>query len=121
MLIIVIPVFIISFTFIIRYRAGNKSADYKPNWGHSVLLETIWWGVPCSITIILGMMTWTMTHKLDPYQKINIPGSPLLIQVVALPWKWLFIYPKKISQRLIFWKFRGVVNSNFGLRMIMYQ
>ena len=95
MLIIVIPVFIISFTFIFRYRAGHKTSDYKPNWSHSVLLETIWWGVPCGITIILGIMTWTMTHKLDPYRKINILGKPLLIQTVALPWKWLFIYPKQ--------------------------
>ena len=95
MLIIVIPVFVISFTFIVRYHAGHKTSDYKPNWSHSVLLETIWWGIPCSITVILGMMTWTMTHRLDPYRKIDIPGNPLLIQVVALPWKWLFIYPKK--------------------------
>ncbi len=95
MLIVVIPVFIMSFTFIVRYRAGHKTSDYKPNWGHSVLLETIWWGVPCGIIIILGIMTWTLTHKLDPYRRIDTPGKPLLIQAVALPWKWLFIYPEQ--------------------------
>ncbi|MBW5802514.1 cytochrome ubiquinol oxidase subunit II [Coxiella endosymbiont of Ornithodoros amblus] len=95
MLIVVIPVFIMSFTFIFRYRAGHKTSDYKPNWGHSALLETIWWGVPCGIIIILGIMTWSLTHKLDPYRKIDVPGKPLLIQAVALPWKWLFIYPEQ--------------------------
>src|SRR3990167_6548187 len=95
MLIVVIPVFIMSFTFIFRYRAKHKTSDYQPNWGHSVLLETIWWGIPCGIIIVLGIITWTTTHKLDPYQKIDVPGKPLLIQAVALPWKWLFIYPEQ--------------------------
>lgn len=95
MLIVVIPVFIMSFTFITRYRAGHKTSDYQPNWSHSVFLEAIWWGVPCGIIIILGIMTWMMTHKLDPYRKIDIPGKSLLIQAIALPWKWLFIYPEQ--------------------------
>lgn len=95
MLIVVIPVFIMSFTFIIRYRAEHKTSDYKPNWSHSVLLESIWWGVPCGIIIVLGVMTWMATHKLDPYRKIDIPGKSILIQVIALPWKWLFIYPEQ--------------------------
>ena len=92
MLIIVIPVFIMSFTFIFHYRAGKSTSDYRPNWGHSALLEAIWWGVPCAIIFVLGIMTWVMTHKLDPYRRIDVPGKPLLVQVVALPWKWLFIY-----------------------------
>ena len=95
MLIVIIPVFIMSFTFIVRYHASNKISDYQPNWGHSVLLEAIWWGVPMAIIFVLGIITWTMSHKLDPYRPIDGSGKPMVIQVVALPWKWLFIYPKK--------------------------
>ncbi|MFW0085839.1 MAG: COX aromatic rich motif-containing protein [Coxiella-like endosymbiont] len=95
MLIVVIPVFIMSFTFILHYRAGKSTIDYRPNWGRSVLLEVIWWGIPCAIILILGIMTWAMTHKLDPYRRLDVPGKHMLIQVVALPWKWLFIYPKQ--------------------------
>ena len=95
MLIVVIPVFIMSFTFILHYRTGKSTSDYRPNWGHSVLLEAIWWGIPCAIILVLGIMTWVMTHKLDPYRRIDVPGKPLLVQVVALPWKWLFIYPEQ--------------------------
>ena len=94
MLIVVIPVFIMSFTFIIRYHASHKTSDYQPNWSHSILLETIWWGVPMAIIFVLGIITWTMSHKLDPYHPIRA-GKPMLIQVIALPWKWLFIYPKQ--------------------------
>ncbi|WP_172952129.1 COX aromatic rich motif-containing protein [Candidatus Coxiella mudrowiae] len=97
MLIVVIPVLIMSFTFIVRYRASHKTSDYQPNWGHSVLLEAIWWGIPMAIIFVLGIITWTMSHKLDPYRPIIIKGAgkPMVIQVVALPWKWLFIYPEQ--------------------------
>ncbi|QTS83964.1 COX aromatic rich motif-containing protein [Coxiella endosymbiont of Amblyomma nuttalli] len=95
MLIVVIPVFIMSFSFILRYRLGKSTSDYRPNWGHSILLETIWWSVPCAVILVLGVMTWIMTHKLDPYRRIDIPGKSLLVQVIALPWKWLFIYPEQ--------------------------
>lgn len=96
MLIVVIPVIIMSFAFAFRYRASHKTAEYRPSWSHSVLIECICWGVPCVIIVILGIMTWKKTHALDPYRPIdNIPGKPLLIEAVALPWKWLFIYPKQ--------------------------
>ncbi|MGE3919969.1 MAG: COX aromatic rich motif-containing protein [Gammaproteobacteria bacterium] len=93
MLIVVIPVIIMSFAFVFRYRRTHHAKDYKPNWSHSVFLETIWWGIPCAIIIILGVMTWKSTHKLDPFQPIGNKPVDLRIQVVALPWKWLFIYP----------------------------
>ncbi len=98
MLIVVIPVIIMSFAFVFRYRAAHKKVQhsYKPNWSHSFLLESIWWGVPCLIIIVLGILTWKKTHSLDPYRKIpGTVGKPLLVQAVALPWKWLFIYPKQ--------------------------
>ena len=95
MLIVVLPVFIMSFAFIARYRATHPTSDYKPNWSHSLLLEIVWWGVPCAIIIVLGIMTWISSHKLDPYRQIDTPGQPMLIQAIALPWKWLFIYPEQ--------------------------
>jgi cytochrome o ubiquinol oxidase subunit II len=95
MLIVVIPVIIMSLAFAFRYRASHPTSDYRPNWSHSIFLETIWWSVPCVIIVVLGIMTWRSSHKLDPYRKLDVPGKPLLIQAVALPWKWLFIYPKQ--------------------------
>src|SRR4029078_3317703 len=59
-------------------------------------LESLWWGIPCAIIFVLAILTWKKTHELDPYQRI--PGhnqSPMLIQAIALPWKWLFIYPQQ--------------------------
>jgi cytochrome o ubiquinol oxidase subunit II len=95
MLIVVIPVIILSLFFAWRYHK-KRQAKYRPDWAHSVTLELIWWAIPCVIIVILAIMTWVTTHKLDPYKPIKIKGkTPVTIQVVAMNWKWLFIYPKQ--------------------------
>jgi cytochrome o ubiquinol oxidase subunit 2 len=97
MFIIVIPVLILVIAIGWIYRAKNKdNAEYKPDWGHSNIIEVVCWTVPCIIIAVLATMTWISTHKLDPYKPIIIKGKKqLTIQVVALDWKWLFIYPKQ--------------------------
>lgn len=96
MIIVVIPVIVMSIAFAYHYRQSKARADYRPEWSHSVFLETIWWGVPCAIILILATMTWKSTHQLDPYRPIQPSTEPtLLIQAIALPWKWVFIYPEQ--------------------------
>lgn len=95
MLIVVIPVFIMTFLFAFKYRESNKKAKYDPNFTHSTKLEIIWWGVPIIIIAILGTITWKTTHELDPYKPLESDVTPETVQVVSLDWKWLFIYPEK--------------------------
>ena len=103
MLLIVVPVITAVAVFAWRYRAGNDSARYDPDWDHSTQLELLIWAAPLLIVICLGAVTWTGTHLLDPYRPIGriargrpVPAQakPLEVQVVALDWKWLFIYPE---------------------------
>lgn len=93
MLVIMVPVYVLIIFFAWYYRAGNTKAKYVPNWQHAKLDELVWWAVPFEIILILGALTWTSTHQLDPRQPLPISGEPVVIEVVALPWKWLFIYP----------------------------
>jgi cytochrome o ubiquinol oxidase subunit 2 len=96
MLIVVLPIIIMSITFVYHYQVSHRTRDYKPNWGHNFYLEVLWWGIPCVIILALGIMTWKKTHELDPYRPIaGQSQKPMLIQVIALPWKWLFIYPQQ--------------------------
>lgn len=95
MLIVVIPVVFMTFLFAWKYRADNKNAKYEPKWDNSHLAEAIWWGVPCVIILILGAITYKACHELDPFRPIDSNQKPLTIQVVALRWKWLFIYPEQ--------------------------
>lgn len=94
MLIVVVPVYVMLMFIGIRYRAGNHSAAYKPNWDSSRIFETIWWLVPFCIILVLAIITWKSSHDLDPFKPIASDKKPLTIQVVALEWKWLFIYPE---------------------------
>lgn len=104
MLIIIVPVIALTCFFAWKYRQSNTQATYEPDWDHSTKLELIIWAAPLLIIIVLGLITWVSTHKLDPYRPLDrIDAStplaadhkPLVIQVVALDWKWLFIYPEQ--------------------------
>lgn len=96
MLIVVLPVIVMSFTFVYHYQVSHRIRDYKPNWSHSYFLETLWWGIPCIIIVVLAILTWKKTQELDPYRQIQVANqTPLQIQAIALPWKWLFIYPQQ--------------------------
>ena len=95
MLIVVIPVIVLTFVFAWKYRASNTNAKYSPDWDESISLEVVWWAIPCVIIAILGYLTWTSTHKLDPYKPLASKTKPIIIQAIALEWKWLFIYPKQ--------------------------
>jgi cytochrome o ubiquinol oxidase subunit 2 len=110
MLVIIIPVMALTVFFAWRYRASARAA-YDPDWHHSLPLEVVIWSVPLLIIVILGAMTWMGTHLLDPYRPLGrisaakpaaakageaVPvQKPLVIQVVALDWKWLFLYPEQ--------------------------
>ncbi len=95
MLAVVIPVFILTYYFSWKYRAGNTKARHDPDFDHHPAAEYIWWGVPCIIVLIIGILTWIRTHQLDPYRPIDSPKKALVVQAVALQWKWLFIYPEE--------------------------
>lgn len=106
MLIIIVPVIALTVYFAWRYRHSSKEAqeEYAPDWDHSTLLELAIWAAPLLIIIALGAVTWISTHTLDPYRALSridakrpLPPNtqPMVVEVVALDWKWLFIYPEQ--------------------------
>jgi len=104
MLAVVVPVILATFWFAWRYRAANEEATYRPEWEHSTILELFIWAIPLAIIVILGALAYVYSHKLDPFNSLTriAPGEPvptdvqpLVVDVVATEWKWLFIYPKQ--------------------------
>lgn len=93
MLIVVIPVFVLTFWIAWRYRASNTAAKHQPNWDGNRKLEALWWGLPTAIIVVLAIITWNSSHSLDPYRPLESDKKAITIQVIALQWKWLFIYP----------------------------
>jgi len=102
MLLIIVPVILMTLYFAWKYRASNTDAKYNPEWHHSTRLEVMIWSAPLVIIIALGAVTWISTHKLDPFRPLDRVDAktplaenvkPLEVDVVAMDWKWLFIYP----------------------------
>lgn len=95
MLLIVVPVLIMTVGISWRYRSQNQKATYRPEWDYSLLAESLWWGLPCIIIFVLSVIVYQSSYELDPFKSLDSKTKPLKVQVVALQWKWLFIYPEQ--------------------------
>ncbi len=93
-LVVVIPVFAMAIFIAWKYREGNEKAAYTPDY-HNGLAEITWWVLPGILITILSVVAWNSSHTLDPFQPIKSDTPTLHVQVVALDWKWLFIYPQQ--------------------------
>ncbi len=93
MLVVVVPVIMMAFAFAWWYRESNARAVRHPDFSYSGRVELVVWAIPAMIVILLAGVAWIGSHALDPKAPLAGAGKPLSIQVVALDWKWLFIYP----------------------------
>jgi cytochrome o ubiquinol oxidase subunit II len=93
MLVVVVPVIVATLAFAWWYRSSNPHAVRSLEQSYEGRIEFVVWSIPALTVILLGGVIWIGTHQLDP--RVPIPGksNPLRVDVVALDWKWLFIYP----------------------------
>ncbi|HVX48204.1 MAG TPA: ubiquinol oxidase subunit II [Candidatus Saccharimonadales bacterium] len=92
--VVVVPTFVLTIFIAWKYREGNhRPKKYNPDWDHSRVFESVWWGIPILIIGVLTVVVWHSSRTLDPYRSLASAKKPMTIQVVALDWKWLFIYP----------------------------
>lgn len=115
MLLVVIPVYILTFIFSWKYRAHNPKGKYDPDLEDNVLAEYIWWGLPFILTLVIAVITYVKTYELDPFRPLQSDKKPLTIQVVALQWKWLFIYPEENIAVVNFVQFPEKTPINFEI------
>lgn len=114
-LVVVVPVFIMTFTIAWKYREGNHKAQYKPDWDHNSAIEAVWWLIPTLLILLLAGVTWRSSHELDPFKPIYADAKPMTIQVVALDWKWLFIYPDQKIASVNYVRFPQQTPINFEI------
>ena len=115
MAIIVLPVLALTFGIAWRYRASNQKATYSPDLAGNKWAEAIWWLIPLAIITVLAVIAWSSSHALDPYKPLASDKKPLRVQVVALQWKWLFIYPDQRIASLNFLQFPKDTPVNFEI------
>ncbi|HYZ62337.1 MAG TPA: ubiquinol oxidase subunit II [Acetobacteraceae bacterium] len=95
MLAIVVPTMIATLVFAWWFRASNARATYRPSFAYSGRIEILVWSIPILVIMFLGGVIWVGSHDLDPFKPLPTKGNPVEVQVVALDWKWLFIYPEQ--------------------------
>lgn len=115
MLLIVIPVFLLTVWIAFKYAVGNLREKFRPEWDNSYLAEAVWVGVPCILAIALSVLIWNSCHELDPFKPLVSKEKPLTIQVVALDWKWLFLYPDQGIATVNFVQFPEQVPIHFEI------
>jgi cytochrome o ubiquinol oxidase subunit II len=93
MLVVVVPVVAATLAFAWWYRASNPRASRQAAEAYEGRIEFVIWSIPALIVILLSGVIWIGSHQLDPRTAIAAKAQPLRVEVVALDWKWLFIYP----------------------------
>jgi cytochrome o ubiquinol oxidase subunit 2 len=92
-LVVVIPVIVATLAFAWWYRSSNIHASRGTDESYEERIEFVVWSIPALTVILLGGVIWIGSHQLDPRAPIPGHSDPLRVDVVALDWKWLFIYP----------------------------
>ncbi len=95
MLAIVVPVIVATLGVAWWYRASNTAASYRPTWSYSGKIEIVTWAIPAMVILLLGGIAWIGSHDLDPAKPIKAAAPTIEVDVVALDWKWLFLYPQQ--------------------------
>lgn len=115
LLFVAIPVVLSTFFIAWKYRQNNTKSKYKPDSTGSNFVTFIWWSIPTLMCLIFFVIVWQAAHQLDPFRAIESNVKPITIQVVALDWKWLFIYPKENIATVNFVEFPVHTPVNFQL------
>ncbi len=89
------PMLVLFCVFAWKYRADNAEAKFEPDRIASGRMQLLMWLIPALFVAVMWGVTWKGAHKLDPFKPIASDKPPITIQVVALRWKWLFIYPEQ--------------------------
>ena len=99
MMVVAVPTIVLTLWFAWRYRASSQTARFTPDWDRSHPIAIVCLAVPVIIVAILGTIAWKGSHELDPYRPLQVEAAgkavkPIEVQVIALDWKWLFVYPE---------------------------
>lgn len=78
-----------------KYRETNHKTAINARAGRSKLLIATAWIAPITIFVILSSMMLPATQQLEPQKSIESDTPELTIRVIAMRWKWVFLYPEQ--------------------------
>ena len=92
---VAVPTVLLLYFFAWKYRESNNKATYHSEAHHGKLFVVSIWLIPTIAMLVLAIILVPVTRKLDPKKSVVTDRAPITIQVVALRWKWLFLYPEQ--------------------------
>lgn len=95
LLTIAVPTLVLLYFVAWKYRETNEKATYDPHTRRGKFFVFSMWAIPSIFMLVLMLVMWPATHKLEPGKQIASNNKPITIQVVAMQWKWVFIYPEQ--------------------------
>ena len=94
-LVVIVPTLLLLYFIAWKYRASNSKASYRSEARHTKPFVFTIWAIPTAAMLLLAIILIPVTHKMDPKNQAANGRTPITIQVVALRWKWLFLYPEQ--------------------------
>ena len=96
MAIVVIAVFALLISVVVKYRASKMAPDYEPpHIEGNPIVETIIVGIPIIIIIFLSIVTVKSTYEVEATPKGYEDQEPLVVYASSSDWKWHFSYPEE--------------------------
>lgn len=92
---IVIPTLFVAYFIAWKYRDTNTKVIHHPTGNRSKFAVMSMWLIPTAVILVLASAMLPATQRLAPQEMISANANPITIQVVAMRWKWLFLYPEQ--------------------------
>ncbi|MEO7364264.1 MAG: COX aromatic rich motif-containing protein [Candidatus Saccharimonadales bacterium] len=90
---IAVPTILLLYFTAWRYRQSNATATYHPDATRGKFFNFVIWTLPAVFMLVLAVVLLPATRNLQPSRALASDVKPITIQVMAMRWKWLFIYP----------------------------
>ena len=92
---VAIPTILILYFVAWKYRESNSKTTYKPVATKGKGFVFFIWGLPTLVMLLLSAILVPVTRYLDPKKPVDNGTAPMTVQVIALQWKWVFLYPEQ--------------------------
>lgn len=94
-LVIAVPTVLLLYFMAWKYRESNGKAKYHPEAKSGKFFNVFIWVLPAGFMFVLATVLVPSTHNLQPNKALKSDVKPITIQVTAMRWKWLFVYPEQ--------------------------
>jgi cytochrome o ubiquinol oxidase subunit 2 len=90
-----IPVVLFLYFAAWKFRESNPRAIHTSHVRRGKLFVFSIWTYPILMFFVMSAILIPATYRLEPHKALASDQKPLVIQAIALQWKWLFLYPEQ--------------------------